>query len=169
MAQAQKRVIVRRFSFGFLPGFMAAKGFVRDGSLEVLDTGGTVQRIPLDDVKMACFVRDFGVPGQPDPEKLGKRLFTVRPRAAGLVVRVRFTDEDLMEGLAANDASLLEHDGLLLTPPDTRSNTQRVFIPRCAVAELEVTAVIRPPRRREAHLSQQDLFDAHNPNSGRIQ
>jgi len=38
-------------------------------------------------------------------------------------------DGEELEGLAANDRSLLEGSGLLLTPPDTRSNTQRIYVP----------------------------------------
>jgi hypothetical protein len=38
------------------------------------------------------------------------------------------TDGDELEGLAANDRSLVDGAGLLLTPPDMRSNTQRIYI-----------------------------------------
>ena len=47
-----------------------------------------------------------------------------------------------MEGLAANDRSLVEGAGLLLTPPDTRSNTQRIYVPRQAIQSLEVVSLI---------------------------
>jgi len=82
-------------------------------------------------------------------------------------VRVRFTDNDVIEGLAQNDVSLLEGDGLFLIPPDTRSNTQRIFIPRLAVAEFEVLAVIRMGGRRgqPAPMSrpeQESLFKPQN-------
>jgi hypothetical protein len=30
----------------------------------------------------------------------------------------------------------------MLTPPDTRSNTQRIYVPRTAIASLEVAGVI---------------------------
>ena len=59
----------------------------------------------------------------------------------------------MLEGLAPTDRSLLdslaEDDGLFLTPPDTRSNTQRLYIPRSAIAEFQLLAVITTPSRRQ--------------------
>ena len=52
------------------------------------------------------------------------------------------TDGEELEGLAANDRSLVEGAGLLLTPPDTRSNTQRIYVPRQAIQSLEVVSLI---------------------------
>ena len=60
----------------------------------------------------------------------------------GLFLRARLTDGDLIEGIAANDLSLISGEGLFLTPPDIRSNTQRLWIPASSLAELEVVAVI---------------------------
>jgi hypothetical protein len=54
-----------------------------------------------------------------------------------------------LEGLAANDRSLVDGAGLLLTPPDTRSNTQRIYLPRQAIQTLEVVSLIGgAPRKR---------------------
>jgi hypothetical protein len=55
-----------------------------------------------------------------------------------------------MEGMAANDLSLLGLEGLLLTPPDTRSNTQRIYVPRSALTGLQVLAVIGGQSRRKS-------------------
>ena len=51
-------------------------------------------------------------------------------------------DGDELEGIAANDRSLISGAGLLLTPPDTRSNTQRIYVPRQAIQTLEVVGLI---------------------------
>jgi hypothetical protein len=37
---------------------------------------------------------------------------------------------------------LIEGAGLLLTPPDTRSNTQRIYVPRQAIQTLEAVSLI---------------------------
>jgi hypothetical protein len=73
------------------------------------------------------------------------------------------TDGDELEGLAANDRTLLEGAGLLLTPPDTRSNTQRIYIPRAAIQTLEVVGLIGAGPRKGAlerlkPAAQTDLF-----------
>ena len=59
-------------------------------------------------------------------------------------------DGEELEGLAANDRSLIEGAGLLLTPPDTRSNTQRIYVPRQAIQSLEVVSLIGVSARRRA-------------------
>jgi hypothetical protein len=75
------------------------------------------------------------------------------------------TDGDELEGLAANDRSLLDGAGLLLTPPDTRSNTQRIYVPRSAIQTLEVAGLIGAGSRkglaaRRTPTDQPDLFPA---------
>jgi hypothetical protein len=65
-----------------------------------------------------------------------------------LFVRARLKDGDVVEGLAANDVSLVSSEGVFLTPPDLRSNTQRLWIPRSSMEELEVVAVIGAAKRK---------------------
>jgi hypothetical protein len=60
------------------------------------------------------------------------------------------TDGEELEGLAENDRSLVEGAGLLLTPPDTRSNTQRIYVPRQAIQTLEVVSLIGAAGRKRA-------------------
>ena len=95
-----------------------------------------------------------------NPERLLHKRFSVRPRAAGLWLRLTLSDGDELEGLAANDRTLIEGAGLMLTPPDTRSNTQRVFIPRRSIQTLEVVSLIgsSSTRRRPATPPEPDLF-----------
>jgi len=44
---------------------------------------------------------------------------------------------------------LIDDGGLFLVPPDTRSNTQRLFVPRAAITELQLVAVITTPSRKQ--------------------
>jgi hypothetical protein len=166
MVSSQKRVIVRRFSRDWLAGFVSPRHFVSNGCLELLDVSGKRVTPSLSEIKMVSFVRDFGPAGATDPERLGRRNFGGRPRTPGLMVRLRFQDNETLEGLVANDLSLLENEGILLTPPDTRSNTQRIYIPRLAIAELEVLGLIKTPAARKPPASvQEDLF-ASSPITG---
>jgi len=65
--------------------------------------------------------------------------------------------------VVANDRSLVDGAGLMLTPPDTRSNTQRVYVPRSSIRELTVLAVIGPASSassvRRLDGSQPELFE----------
>jgi hypothetical protein len=148
MASARKPVIVRKFSRDWCAGYAGAKLGEDPQELEILDLGGKVLRIAWDLVKWVCYVRDIASStDQTNPERLMHKRFSVRPRTAGLWLRMTLTDGDELEGLAANDLSLIEGPGLLLTPPDTRSNTQRIYVPRQAIQALEVVSLIGAPGR----------------------
>jgi len=165
MASVRKPVIVRKFSRDWVAGYAEA-GFGQDAhELEILDLSGKVLRIGWEQVKWVCYVRDFPSTSsdQANPERLLRRCFSVRPRAAGLWLRMTLSDGEELEGLAANDLSLVEGAGLLLTPPDARSNTQRIYVPRQAILSLEVLGLIGAPGRKhtttQARLAEQpDLF-----------
>ena len=119
-------------------------------------------RIGWDQVKWVCYVRDLPGAGgdQANPERLLHKRFAVRPRTAGLWLRLTLKDGEELEGLAANDRSLIEGAGLLLTPPDTRSNTQRIYVPRSAIETLEVLSLIGVAGRKRTPLKadQPELF-----------
>jgi hypothetical protein len=66
------------------------------------------------------------------------------------------SDGDELEGLAANDRTLVDGAGLMLTPPDMRSNTQRIYVPRSAIQTLEVLSLIGAPVRRRPGLGLPD-------------
>lgn len=118
------------------------------------------------EIKWVCYVREAGS-GEgwrsgsdlSSPERLLRRRFLSRPRLAGIWLRLILDDGDELEGVAANDRSLINGVGLMLTPPDTRSNTQRIFIPNSAVRELTILGVMQPstPRHR-APTDQPGLF-----------
>lgn len=158
MSSSQKKVIVRRFIGDTLAGYLPHAGFVRGETLDLLDLSGRVVQLPVSDVKTVSYVREFNLSDTQNPERLTRRTFLARPRTEGLWVRITFRSGDLMEGLAATDRSLLdgvaEDGGLFLTPPDTRSNTQRLYVPRAAIGELQVLAVITSSSRKQAPAAQ---------------
>ena len=150
MALTRKPVIVRKFSRDWVAGYAGA-AFGQDAvALEILDQGGKVVTFPWETVKWLCYVRDFPAGEQASPERLTQKRFTVRPRTAGLWLRMTLLDGEELEGIAANDRSLIEGVGLFLTPPDTRSNTQRIYIPRQAIQTLEVVSLIGAAARKRA-------------------
>jgi hypothetical protein len=154
MSTGRKKVVVRRFSRDWVSGFLDPANMLTGSSsdlrLEMLDPDGRLTSLPLAEVKMVSFVRDFAPSDasaglQSGPEKLSRRTFNVRPRMEGLWLRMIFRDNDILEGVAQNDASLLELQGIQFTPPDMRSNTQRIYVPRIALSELRILAVISTP------------------------
>jgi uncharacterized protein DUF6982 len=144
MPSSHKKVIVRKIDRDSMNGYVAPN-FIVDNKLELLNTSGKVVFIDLADIKGVYFVRDFA-----DSESFARKTFTTRPRTEGLWVRIHFKDNEVMEGLMPNDLTQIAPEGFLVIPPDTRSNTQRIFIPRTALQELVVLGVIGgvPGKRR---------------------
>ena len=153
MSNTRKKVIVRRFSGDTLPGYLPPAAFVHNHSLDLLDLSGRILALPLNDIKIVSYVRDFNLSDTVNPERLTRRTFLARPRSEGLWLRMTFRTGELLEGLAPTDRglldSLVDDAGLFLAPPDTRSNTQRLYVPRAAIAELQLLAVITTPSRRQ--------------------
>ena len=159
MASVRKPVVVRKFSRDWYAGYAGANFGQDAAELELLDITGKVLRIGWEQVKWVCYVRDLpsSSADQANPERILHKRFSIRPRTAGLWLRMALTDGEELEGLAANDRSLVEGAGLLLTPPDTRSNTQRIYVPRQAIQSLEVVSLIGVPGRRRTASSGQAI------------
>jgi hypothetical protein len=160
----RKPVIVRKLTRDWCAGYAAANPAGETDELEMLDSQGKLLRIAWSHVKWVCYVRELAAGDGSgsvtiQPERLLRRRFTSRPRMTGLWLRIILSDGEELEGVAANDRSLVEGAGLLLTPPDTRSNTQRVFVPRSSIRDLSVLGVIGPRTQsaREDE-SQPELF-----------
>jgi hypothetical protein len=142
MPSTHKKVIVRKLDRDSVSGYVSPAQFVHEGKVEVLNTSGTVISVDLREIKGVYFVREFG-----EAESLVRKTFTSRPRAEGLWVRLRFKDSEVLEGLMPADLTQSMPEGFLVNPPDQRSNTQRVFVPRTALESLTVLAVIGATRR----------------------
>lgn len=156
MSSTRKKVIVRKLDRDTIAGYVAS-AYIADGKLELLNTAGNVVTVELSEVKGVYFVRELG-----EPESLTRKTFTSRPRAEGLWVRLRFRDNEIIEGLVPNDLVQEGVEGFSLIPPDTRSNTQRIFVPRSALAEMSVLAVIGEKKgqrgRRPVDARQASMF-----------
>jgi hypothetical protein len=161
MPSSRKKAIARKFTRDWVAGYLSFDGssprsFLRNGELEMLELDGKVISIALQTVKWVCFVRDFNSGEPANPERLVRKTYAGRPRTEGLFLRARLTDGDIIEGIAANDLSLLSAEGILLTPPDIRSNTQRLWIPSTSLAEFEVVAVIGGVKKKAAPAGLED-------------
>ncbi len=185
MSSAHKKVIVRRFTGETLPGYLPLTGFVRNrapqpaaqSAIDLLDLSGRILPLLLNDIKHISYVRDFNLHDTANPERLTRRTFLAKPRSEGLWLRITFRSSDrtpdLLEGLAPIDITLtddlVQDAGLQITPPDTRSNTQRIYVPRTSITELQLLAVITTPSRRKPLPAssvpslQEDLFDSLVP------
>jgi hypothetical protein len=155
MASSSKKIILRTVANTILPGYLPLSGLVDPASdppaIPLLDLEGRITPIPLETVRSIAYVRDFNLSDRDDPERLTRRTFLARPRSEGLWLRLTLVGGDPLEGLAPLDISLLDalldDRGLFLIPPDIRSNTQRLYIPRHAFTAVQLLAVITTPSK----------------------
>jgi hypothetical protein len=166
MASAHKKVILRTVENALHFGYLPLTRLLEGKSILMLDLEGRVHPIPLDSVRSIAYVRDFNLQDRIDPERLTRRTFLARPRAEGLWVRLTLTEgAEILEGLAPLDLALLDglldDRGIFIIPPDIRSNTQRLYIPRHAIADMQILAVITTPSKPKTASksdSKQDLL-----------
>lgn len=164
-----KKVCVRRFGQTLLEGYVYPQGFLRSDGIEILARSAEALVIPYEQVRAVYFVREFGE----DPEQNQRRVFSSRPKHGGLWVRIRFVDGEELEGVMPNDLRTIGQHGVTLTPPDSKGNTQRVFVPSRALDAFMVMGVIGSPlarRRRDKKApseDQLDLFPSDRVTSGR--
>jgi hypothetical protein len=148
MASGQKKVIVRRFNDQLHWGYLPQEVSLLHGYVELIDPAAHVTPILLTDIKWIAYVRDFNLNDRHLPERLDRKKFAARPRTEGLWLRLRLTDGEVLEGLLQVNRTLLDSladsSGIFMTPPDTRSNTQRLFVPRSAIESIEPMGLIQP-------------------------
>lgn len=141
-----KKVSVRCFDERLIHGYVSPHTYLRHDSIELLDRRAQLQVIPYEQVRTVSFVREF----EDEPDENRRKVFGARPKSDGLWVRLNLRDGEILEGIIPNNLLQLNERGITLTPPDPNANTQRVFVPRSALAELKVLGVIgspvRPPR-----------------------
>src|SRR6202007_1397680 len=113
--------------------------------IDVLPPDGEHEQISLAKVRAIYFVREFSDDFEPE-----RKAFLSRPKLDGLWVRLRFTDNETLEGVIPNDLLSLIDNGLQITPPDLNSTTDRIFIPRSALSEVTVLGVVGIARRKPA-------------------
>jgi hypothetical protein len=161
-SSTNKKVLEARFDRETLAGFVQAPGGFGAEGLELLTPEGTVANVPYAEIKAVCFVRDFS-----DGERWRQhRAFATRPKSQGLWLRLLFRDHDSIEGVVSNNLMLLEPAGFSIVPPDPSFQNQKIFVPRAALAEVQVLSVVGSPLRRQARKApertkdQIGLFDA---------
>jgi hypothetical protein len=123
-------------------------------TLELLTPEGEQRNFEVKEVRSIYFVRQFADDFEPE-----RKAFLSRPKLDGLWVRLKFRDEDTIEGVVPNDLLSLLDRGVQITPPDLHGTTLRIFIPRTALTEMTVLGVVGIARRKPAAPPQPGLFN----------
>lgn len=122
--------------------------------IDLLTPDGEQRNFAVKEVRSIYFVREFSDDFEPE-----RKAFLSRPKLDGLWVRLKFRDEDVIEGVVPNDLLSLLDRGVQITPPDLHGTTLKIFIPRTALKEMTVLGVVGIARRKPAAPPQPGLFN----------
>ena len=153
-----KKALIRRFDREPLQAFLNPQDYLQPNGVEMLSPEGNVVLIGYYDLKNVCFVKDFDAVAEPS------KLFQTRPKMEGLWVRMRYRDDEVMDGILPNNLLLWDRYGYAVIPPEPYSNNQKVFVPREALREIHVLGVVGSPltkgsRKKTEQVPQPTLFD----------
>ncbi len=144
-ASTHKKVVVVFMDKKALRGYLSPARLGQSEPIDVLTPDGEHEQISLAKVRAIYFVREFSDDFEPE-----RKAFLSRPKLDGLWVRLRFADNETLEGVIPNDLLSLIDNGLQITPPDLNSTTDRIFVPRSALSEVTVLGVVGIARRKPA-------------------
>ena len=144
-ASTHKKVVVVLLDRKPLRGFFNPAHLGESEIIDLLTPNGEHQEIALAKIRSVYFVREFSDDFEPV-----RKVFLSRPKMDGLWLRLRFIDDETIEGVVPNDLLSLLDNGLHITPPDLTGITVRIFVPRSALAELTVLGVVGIARRKPA-------------------
>lgn len=144
-ASTHKKVIVVLADKKPLRGYLNPGRLSQSDPIDLLTPDGQHVQVPLNKLRSIYFVREFSDDFEPE-----RKAFLSRPKLDGLWVKLRYTDGDTLEGVIPNDLLSLLDYGIQITPPDLNSATDRIFVPRAALAEVTVLGVVGIARRKPA-------------------
>ena len=137
-----------------LRGYLNSGKLGESETLQLLTPEGEQRNFAVKEVRSIYFVREFADDFEPE-----RKAFLSRPKLDGLWVRLKFRDEDTIEGVVPNDLLSLLDRGVQITPPDLHGTTLKIFIPRTALMEMTVLGVVGIARRKPALPPQPGLFN----------
>ena len=144
-ASTHKKVIVVLADKRTVRGYLNPSRLGQSDPIDLLTPDGEHQAVPLERIRSIYFVREFSDDFEPE-----RKAFLSRPKLDGLWVRLRFKDAETLEGVIPNDLLSVLDNGLQITPPDLNSGSDRIFVPRAALAEVTVLGVVGIARRKPA-------------------
>ena len=144
-ASTHKKVVIVLVDKTNVRGYLNPSRLQQSDKIDLLTPDGEHQEISLGRVRSVYFVREFTDDFEPE-----RKAFLSRPKLDGLWVRLRYADNETIEGVVPNDLLSLLDNGVQITPPDLNSPTDRIFVPRSALAELTVLGVVGIARRKPA-------------------
>ncbi len=98
---------------------------------------GQTHPLSLENLKALFFVKTFE--GRKEYKEV--KFFEKNPPIKGLWVRVKFYDNEFLEGVVRNSAHYIVDPGFFLKPPDLQSNNEILFVVKNSLIDFRVLGV----------------------------
>ena len=117
-------VIARARSGQLIPGYLEKGKLLTRGILKMTDVSGEPVPIDIHKLKALFFVRDF----TGNRDYLEEKTLVDDPPRPGVRARLRFEDNEMIEGVTENSLDLLVDPGFFFWPGDVRSNNRLIYV-----------------------------------------
>ncbi len=137
LLKGRPAVIARTRQGQLIPGYLDKGRLLVRGILKMSDGNGEPLPVDLHKLKGVFFVRDF----TGDSDYIEEKTLDTDPGRGGLRTRIRFDDNESLEGVTGNSLDLLVSPGFFFWPGDPKSNNLLIYVVKTALIGFTVLGV----------------------------
>ena len=130
-------VIARTKQGQLIPGYLDKGRLLARGILKMSDENGEALPVDVHKLKGIFFVRDF----TGDADYVEEKTLHAEPNRPGLRVRIRFEDNETLEGVTENSLELIMSPGFFFWPGDPNSNNRLIYVVKNALIGFTILGV----------------------------
>lgn len=135
-------VIARTRSGQLIPGYLDKGKLLLRGILKMSDASGEALPVDIHKLKAVFFVRDF----VGNRDYMEEKSLLDDPDRPGLRARLRFEDNETLEGVTENSLELLVSPGFFFWPSDAKSNNRLIYVLKSALLGFSILSVRHKPK-----------------------
>ena len=137
LLSGRPKIIARTKSGKCFKGYLRDGRFLTRGILRMTTVDSQELPVDLNQLKGVFFVRDF----EGNKNHLENKILVADPDRPGLRVRLRFEDNETMEGVVENHLELLQAAGFFFWPADPEANNDLIFVMKSSLLGFRVLGV----------------------------
>ncbi|MGH9462515.1 MAG: DUF6982 domain-containing protein [Vicinamibacteria bacterium] len=137
LLSGRPKIIARTKNGKCFKGYLRDGRFLTRGILRMTTVDSQELPVDLNQLKGVFFVRDF----EGNKNHLENKILLADPERPGLRVRLRFEDNETMEGVVENHLELLQAAGFFFWPADTEANNDLIFVMKSSLLGFRVLGV----------------------------
>jgi Family of unknown function (DUF6982) len=135
---AGRPAVIARTKHGqLIPGYLDKGKLLARGVLKMSDVNGEAIPVDIHKLKGVFFVRDF----TGNRDYLEEKTLLGDPERPGVRARLRFEDNEMLEGVTENSLELLVNPGFFFWPGDAKSNNRLIYVLKAALIGFSILAV----------------------------